>query len=238
MTFTRIILIQFSLLSLGANAVPAAAAAFDAQYPSAEDRCRAAPWCNDKAGEKLLPKAAHTSRAVEVTNLNFKMKIPRDYEKLSVLGGALPHFHLRYKGYELGIIVAGFPEVEPIDDVELANQVAESKKVSRLTPANLFKIIFTSTANEPEPENLYDRLVWRQAFAQKAVPLNYGLVKGGEIYKNGKVTAYTVNTKGLANTRYTFVTHADNPRRYLHIVDRGAPKAVITELISSIDLDK
>ena len=138
----------------------------------------------------------------------------------------------RYANYKIIVTLGELPDFRSIAEGDTS---PPSKDKGRYASLDYFEIIFTSTLNQPEPENSYDRNLWRTAFFIKSSVL-YKSATEAEIYRNGPWTVYTVKLAGESKPRNTVITHKNSPARYLEISDYDAPKTVITDLIATIQL--
>lgn len=205
----------------------------DEGLQSATYLCTDAPWCNLTAVERPWPEVTQASGRLPVTNLMFLVQIPNAPEKLLIPSGKLPMFAANYANYSFTIGLDEFPDVDSVPGMHHL----QPKDKRRYSPLDHYEIMFTATPDQQEPEGSYDRAVWRSAFFGKVTLFNTSATEA-EIYRNGPWTVYMLQVNGPTYTRSTAITHKDFPLRYLRISDRNAPKAVITDLIATIQLHR
>lgn len=202
-------------------------------FPAAAAWCQDAPWCEFESVEKKWPVTSEQIKLAPITNLTFIVGVPRDYSKLSLIWGELPTFAVHYQGYR---IVVELEEITDIKTMDGMRDLVEAQKLSKRLPIDQYEILFTAKPEQTEPANLYDRWLWRSAFSIKSSL--YKSTKLGEIYRQGDWNVYLADVEGVSDSRITIITHRALPARYLKILDDGAPKAIILEIIASIKLDQ
>lgn len=191
------------------------------QYPHPKEYCKDTPWCAFRAIEKGWPEKAN----IKVMQINldpFAVDVPANFNRLSVM----PHQILAvvYDDYVIFLALEG-PENMGFGPAR------EILKQSNYEAIDYPKLVFTATPDDLEPENKYDRDVWRGAIREKATHLIDA--KEGWVFKKGKIVAYTARVKQSVYTGDTVITHKGRPDLYLRIYDKSADPKVIYSIISS-----
>lgn len=203
----------------------------DEGLQSAAYFCADAPWCNFTAAERPWPEVTPKSSFMPFDNWIFLVQLPPAPEKLSV-SWTSQMLVARYANYKIVVTLGESPDFRSIADGDIT---LPSKDKGRYALLDYFEIMFTAKPGQPEPENSYDRGLWRTAFFMKS-SVQYKSATEAEIYRNGPWTVYTVKLAGESNPRQTVITHKNSPSRYVQISDYDAPKTVITDLIATIQL--
>ena len=237
------IILGFSMLMGCAHTAPVKNTLFDDEFPSAKSRCEDTPWCETKAVLKDWPKAPEIAASVLVSNWTFMFRLPTGFEKLTVVSGdKLPMLAAHYSGYNIAVALDEFSSfLSPTGNARLNAEIARAHASSKFLPNDAHRILFTASPEEAEPENLYDRMLWRFAFLLKSSKL-YEPESPPEMYQNGKWTVYSwARSETPPRARHMIITHQDFPARYLNVITRPitreAPQAVLDYLITTLTLD-
>ncbi len=233
------IILGFSLLMGCAHARPVENSLYDDEFPSTKSRCEDSLSCEIKAVLKDWPKAPEIAASVLVSNWTFMFRLPTGFEKLTAVpNDKLPMLAAHYPGYNIAVALNEFSSFLPPTGNEVINaEVARAHASSKLVPTDIYRILFTAGSEEAEPENLYDRMLWRTAFYMKSFE-RFNPDSPPEMYRNDKWTVYSwTRAEEPPQTRTAIVTHEDFPARYLHVMGRGAPQALFDYLISTLTLD-
>lgn len=237
-----IMIICFSLLVGCTHTAPAANSLFENEFYPTQFQCEDTPWCKTKAVLKDWPKAPEMAASVLVSNLTFMFRLPTGFEKLTAVpNDKLPMLAAHYPGYNISVALNEFSsalDLTPTSNAALNAEIVRAQASSKLVPTDVYRILFTVSSEESEPENLYDRMMWRLAFIMKASK-SYEPESPPEMYRNGKWTVYTwTRAEEPPQTRTAIITHEDFPARYLQVIGRGAPQAIFDYLISTLSLDR
>lgn len=229
---SRMLALLFSLGILsGCAATTKAPHLKDEGLQSAAYFCADAPWCNFTAVARPWPEVTPTSSFLPFDNLIFLVQLPPAPEKLSIEWNSRM-LAARYANYKIVVTLGELPDFHSIAEGDIT---APSKDKGRYALLDYFEIMFTAKPGQPEPENSYDRYLWRAAFLGKAAYF-YKSTTDAEIYRNGPWTAYTTKMSGGDDPRNTVITHKNFPTRYLRIFSHDVPDAVIDNLIATIQL--
>jgi hypothetical protein len=190
------------------------------------------PRCDFTATRKEWPQATDSEEAVLFSNLTFDMFFPVGFSKVSVIWNELPLYVILYDDKRITVGIEDVPSEETSSDFPL---LLKDKKQSTWVPIDIFDIIFTNVPTDKEPENRYERYLWRTAFLFKAI--TYSSSGKAVVYEKGPWMAYMSNVGDPSNDRFTIVTHRKFPNRFLTIRDNGVELKVIDNLLSTIKLN-
>jgi hypothetical protein len=200
--------------------------------PPVIEMCKGQPHCNFLGNEKGWPEQGFDSEYVTFTNRIFDVRLPRTMDKVSIGWGDSPLYALWFSDKRVAFGIEDVPdEIASADYAE----ILEEKKQSDWVGIDIFKIMFNNTSSEKEPNNAYERYLWRTAFFHKVIV--YGGIKSALIYKRGPWSAYSAVIDGPVNRRLTVVTHREIKDQYLSIQDNGFDQEFIEKVIASVSLN-
>ena len=201
---------------------------------TAASYCEYSPWCNIVAVEKSWPSIIPDRLDTALFNNGvFAFQLPRQFHKISVLGTP-PMVIARYTNHHIAVIS------EKIHDhgASMLEKITTSVPTEhKLSPLDYIDIMFTKTLADPEPDNQYDRILWRAAFSGKSAQ-TYSSVTSAEIYRREPWAIYVLNLDESTRTRDTMAIRRDQPGFYLRIVDKGASLSTILDLVATATLDR
>ncbi|MGI0118828.1 hypothetical protein [Zooshikella sp. RANM57] len=203
------------------------------QLPTPEETCEGVQWCDWTAIKKSWPQAGRRKSLVKISNELFEVSIPQGFNYQHIYGG-LPSYSLLYDDFRIGISVKQTPEPIAGKHADLIQAAKEKQGKNHLVPIDLFKIAYLNTKKVKEPENLYQKTIWRLAFLYKA---SEQLISVPEYYSVDDISAYMMEVKrGKVKYRVTIVTTTNEQNKYLKIIDDGAPKQLVLDILSSVKL--
>ncbi len=231
--------IKFKLLLPLLMAIVTKVAAFSVepdkvlQLPTPEETCEGVKWCEWVAVKKDWPRGESRKRLVKISNELFEVSIPQDFNYQYIYGG-LPSYSLLYDNFRIGISVKQTPEPVAGKHSELIKAAKEKQGNKKLVPVDIFNIAYLNSKKVKEPDNLYQKTVWRLAFLYKA---SEQLISVPEYYSFDDISAYMMEVKrGKVKYRVTIITTVKEQNKYLKIIDDGAPKQFVLDILSSVRL--
>ncbi|MBU2709525.1 hypothetical protein [Zooshikella harenae] len=203
------------------------------QLPTPDETCEGVKWCDWIAVKKNWPQARSSKSLLKISNELFEVSIPQGFNYQHIYGG-LPSYSLLYDDFRIGISVKQTPEPIAGKHADLIKSAKEKQGKNQLVPVDLFKIAYLNTKKIKEPKNLYQKTIWRLAFLYKA---SEQLISVPEYYTIDNISAYMMEVKrGKVKYRVTIVTTINEQNKYLKIIDDGAPKQLVLDILSSVRL--
>lgn len=234
-----IVILGISLLMGCAHTVPVENSLYDDEFPSTKSRCEDVPWCMTKTVLKDWPKAPEIAASVPISNWTFVFRLPTGFDKLTVVSGnKLPMLVAQYPDYNISVALNEFSfSLTPTGNNAINAEVARAHASSKFVLTDIYRIFFTASSEEAEPENLYDRMLWRTAFYMKSFE-RFNPDSPPEMRRNGKWTVYSwTRSETPLQPRYMIITHQDFPARYLNVITRDVPQAILDYFITTLTLD-
>jgi hypothetical protein len=200
--------------------------------PSAVEICKNQPQCEFSGTNKAWPSDGFDLPTFIYSNKMFDITLPRAIDRVSVGWGNSPLYAIWLGTKKIAFGVEEVPAESTSTDYPA---ILKQKKHSDWIPTDIFKIIFNNhKPSDKEPENAYERYLWRTAFFRKVIV--YKSLAYAHIYNNGPWTAYTALVDIQSKNRLTVVTHEKFPSRYLTIRDNGVELEFIEKILAEIKL--
>lgn len=205
----------------------------DEQPPPAMEICKEQSQCNLIGTQRSWPDQGFDSSTVVFSNLIFNVRLPNTLDKVSIGFGKSQLYAVWFADQRVAFGIEEVPNEKTSTDYQ---KILEEKSKSSWKPIDIFRIIFSNKPTDKEPENAYEKYLWRTAFFYKAIV--YKAPDSASIFKRGPWTAYAANINGPTKYRLTIITHSDIDNRYLTIRDNGLSIDFLKKIIASIQLNE
>ncbi|MGI0117960.1 hypothetical protein [Zooshikella sp. RANM57] len=195
--------------------------------------CTGNKWCNIEVKAKDWPvrdkKIEQNNEGPEKIDMElFSLKIPKDYIKKHY-DKSLQQFEIKYPDYTLLLIreqAGAYSTKQSLipDDV--------IKRGSKYHPIRQYEIAFTEKEPDQEPNDKYEKLLYRLAFFTKSLGL-----KDAVIYRRGDINAYQrrYDMDSQLDEINVYVTRADRPKEKLVIALINGDEKGLQNILATIE---
>jgi hypothetical protein len=203
------------------------------QPPPAEEICKDQPQCDFIGTNRQWPSDGFDIPTTIFSNQMFDIELPSKLNRVSIGWGKTPLYVVWYKDNRISFGIEEVPNESTSTDYPA---ILKQKNQTEWVPNDIFKIIFTkNNPTNKEPENAYEKYLWRTAFFRKV--MYYKSPSDAYIYNNGPWNAYSAIFDTQSKNRLTVVTHKEYPSRHLMIINNGTEIDFIEKILATIRLN-